>query len=485
MGARTDTAGPADGLAERLAGDWAQRIEQRLILPGARLPSVREGARQQGVSPYTVVAAYDRLQALGLVEARRQRGFFVREPRETHQARAASSRPPPAPAAAPPFDALTLMRSLMGHEQGPQGVGPAHGTLPPAWFDAQLLRQALRQVLAQDHAAGDPLLLRYGQPEGDPLLRDALSSRLADIGIACPPEQILSTVGATHGLDLIAQTLAQPGDAVLVDEPGWPVEYARLVDAGLRLLPVPRSSQGPDLARLAQLVQQHRPRLYVTVSVLHNPTGHSLTLAQAHELLRLTESPAGEARCWIVEDDTYSPFAPPHQPRLAALDGLRRTLYVSGFSKILGAGLRVGYVAGPAEAIARLASRKLVQQLCSAPLNERVIAQLLLRGGLRRHAERVNEKLETARLRCQRLAEGAGCHFSHPPAGLFGWLDTGVDSELLAQRMAPLGYRLAPERLFSASRRGGPHMRVNFAASLDPRFWKVLAEQRERLLQET
>ena len=156
MGARTDTAGPADGLAERLAGDWAQRIEQRLILPGARLPSVREGARQQGVSPYTVVAAYDRLQALGLVEARRQRGFFVREPREAHRARAASSRPPPAPAAAPPFDALTLMRSLMGHEQGPQGVGPAHGTLPPAWFDAQLLRQALRQVLAQDHGGRRP-----------------------------------------------------------------------------------------------------------------------------------------------------------------------------------------------------------------------------------------------------------------------------------------------------------------------------------------
>ncbi|MFY8016948.1 MAG: aminotransferase class I/II-fold pyridoxal phosphate-dependent enzyme, partial [Inhella sp.] len=170
--------------------------------------------------------------------------------------------------------------------------------------------------------------------------------------------------------------------------------------------------------QLAQLVQQHRPKLYVTVSVLHNPTGHSLTLAQAHELLRLTE-PSG---CLVVEDDTYSAFAPAHQPRLAALDGLKRTLYVSGFSKMLGAGLRVGYVAGPEVLIERLAARKLVQQLCSPPITERAVAQLLQRGGLRRHAERVNEKLQTARTRCQKLAEAAGCRFAAPPAGLFGWV---------------------------------------------------------------
>jgi DNA-binding transcriptional MocR family regulator len=216
----------------------------------------------------------------------------------------------------------------------------------------------------------------------------------------------------------------------------------------------------------------------VTVSVLHNPTGHSINLAQAHELLRITE-PAGTL---IVEDDTYAAFAPPHQPRLAALDQLQRTLYVSGFSKLLGAGLRVGFVAGAPAQIERLASRKLVQQLCSPPLTERAVAQLLRRGGLRRHAERVNEKLETARARCQKLAEQAGCRFSCPPAGLFGWLDTGVDSDALARLLAAQGQRVAPERLFSPVRRGGTHLRINFAAAQDPRFWKLLAEQREQLL---
>ena len=66
-------------LTEQLAGRFAERIRQRLLAPGARLPSVRECARRHAVSPYTVVAAYDQLLALGLVEARKQRGFFVRE----------------------------------------------------------------------------------------------------------------------------------------------------------------------------------------------------------------------------------------------------------------------------------------------------------------------------------------------------------------------------------------------------------------------
>jgi DNA-binding transcriptional MocR family regulator len=455
-----------DGLASRIAAEWAHRIEQRLVLPGARLPSVREGAKQQGVSPFTVVAAYDRLQALGLVEARQQRGFFVREPRTARTQAPRSSNPAP-------YDTLTLMRSLMDSEQG---VGPAHGTLPQSFFDPGLVRQALRQVLSTGEAQ-DALLLRYGLPEGDPLLREMLAQRLADIGIHAHPAQILSTVGATHALDLIAHTLAAPGDAVLVDDPGWPVEYARLVNAGLRLLPVARTAAGPDMNQLAQLVQQHRPKLYVTVSVLHNPTGHSLTLAQAHELLRLTE-PSG---CLVVEDDTYSAFAPAHQPRLAALDGLKRTLYVSGFSKMLGAGLRVGYVAGPEVLIERLAARKLVQQLCSPPITERAVAQLLQRGGLRRHAERVNEKLQTARTRCQKLAEAAGCRFAAPPAGLFGWVDTGVDTERLAQQLSAQGYRIAPERLFSPTRRSGPHMRVNFAASGDARFWRALEHTRNEI----
>ena len=137
---------------------------------------------------------------------------------------------------------------------------------------------------------------------------------------------------------------------MLVDEPGWSVEYARLAALGMRVLPVPRGEDGPDLAAMQRLIEaqpaQERPRLYVTVSVLHNPTGASLVAAG-----RAPGAAAGaRARPHIVEDDTYAHLAPAHLPRLAALDALERTIYVSGFSKILVPNWRVGFLAAPARA---------------------------------------------------------------------------------------------------------------------------------------
>ena len=124
--------------------------------------------------------------------------------------------------------------------------------------------------------------LRYGEPAGEPRLREALAHKLADFGVTATPQQIVTTIGATQALDVITRTLLRAGDSVLVDEPGWAVEYARLAALGMRVLPVPRGEDGPDLAVMERLIEAHRPRLYVTVSVLHNPTGASLSLQRAH-----------------------------------------------------------------------------------------------------------------------------------------------------------------------------------------------------------
>ncbi|WP_144006687.1 PLP-dependent aminotransferase family protein [Pelomonas sp. KK5] len=451
----------ATPLARQLADRFAERIAQRLLLPGTRLPSVRDCAKHHGVSPYTVVAAYDQLLAQGLLEARKQRGFFVRE------TALAGGRPPPAPRpASAPFDATTLIRGMF---QAEARHAPGLGTLPAEWLDLPMIQQAMRKVLAQGEEA-EKLALHYGEPAGDPRLRQALARRMADVGIACPPEQLVSTVGATHALDLVTRGLLQPGDAVLVDDPGWAIEYARLTEAGMRLLPVPRGADGPDLAVMERLIEQHRPRMYVTVSVLHNPTGHSLSLAQAHQVLRLAE--AGDLL--IVEDDTYAFLAPNHAPRLSALDGLRRTIYVSGFSKILTPAWRVGYLAASAERVRRLTDLKLLSTLTTSPLLERAVALCLEQGQLRRHAERVAARLDAARLRAVKLAASAGCHFVTPPQGLFGWIDVGTDTERLAQRLLDAGWLTAPGLLFSATRRGGTLMRINFATAQDPKFWALL-----------
>lgn len=468
----------AGTLGQQLAARMAERIRRGALSPGARLPSVREGARLHGVSPSTVVSAYDQLQAQGLVEARRQRGFFVREPLAAARGAAAAVARPAAPLA-PPLDATALIRGMF--QQGSATSGPGMGTLPEAWLDQPLLDRALRRTLGRPgprggSAAGESL--RYGNPAGDEALRQAMARRLAgELGIAAQAGQIVTTIGATHALDVVARTLLQPGDAVLVDEPGWAVEFARLTRMGMRLLPVPRGPDGPDLAVMAQLLQQHQPRLYVTVSVLHNPTGQSLSLAAAHQILKLAE----QHDLTIVEDDTYAWLAPPHAPRLAALDGLQRTVYVTGFSKILAPAWRVGVVAAAPGLTERLIDSKLLGTLTTPALLERAVAWCLDQGLLRRHAERVVAQLDAARNRVVRLAQDSGCRFVTPPQGLFGWVDTGVDTEPLAARLAADGWLVAPGRLFLAAPRATTLMRVNFASAQDARFWQAFAAARQAL----
>ncbi len=458
-------------LTAQLAARFSEPIRQRLLAPGARLPSVRECARRHGVSASTVVAAYEQLLAQGLVEARRQRGFYVRE--------LASERPrngmAKAVRATLPISATTLMRGMF---QPPSGLPmPGSGTLPVDWLDLPMLSTALRRVSAG--ALLGPLSLQYGEPAGDMRLRRALSVRLGDHGVPASPDQIITTIGATQGLDVVTRTLVRAGDAVLVDEPGWSVEYARLAAMGLRVLPVPRGDDGPDLAVMQKLIdaQQPRPpRLYVTVSVLHNPTGASRSLGAAHRLLQLAQ--ANDLH--IVEDDSYSHLAPAHLPRLAALDALQRTIYVSGFSKILAPNWRVGFIAAPRALVERLVDTKLLTTLTTPGITELALAHCLEQGLLRRHTERVMDRLAHARERTVKLAEAHGGRFAAPPRGLFGWVDVGVDTERLAELMLD-DWLIAPGALFHATHRPTTLMRINFATSQDTRFWRALAHARGSL----
>ena len=458
-------------LTEQLAARFAERIRARLLAPGARLPSVRECARRHEVSPTTVVAAYDQLLAQGLVEARAQRGFFVRAP----LTEAGAARLAPAPRSPVPISATTLIRGMF-QPPGAQPM-PGLGTLPADWLDAPLLASAMRKVSTQLGRSA----LQYGEPAGEARLRRALAARLAEHGIAARADQIVTTVGATHALDVVTRTLLKPGDSVLVDEPGWSVEYARLAALGLRVLPVPRGPEGPDLATMARLIEAQpdaaKPRLYVTVSVLHNPTGASLSLQSAHKVLQL----AAAHDFAIVEDDTYAHLAPTHLPRLAALDALERTIYISGFSKILTPSWRIGFLAAPTRWVDRLIDTKLLTTLTTPSMTELALAHCLEQGLLRRHAERIQRLLDAARARSVELARSHGCRFVAEPRGLFGWVDTGVDTERLAQRMHDDGWLIAPGSLFHATHRPTTLLRINFATTQDARFWQALQVARVSL----
>ncbi len=471
--------GADTSLTEQLAARFADPIRQRLMSAGARLPSVRECAHKHGVSASTVVAAYDQLLAQGLVEARKQRGFFVRDTR-AGVALAARQRDnaqaSPRALLPPPLSATALVRGMF---QPPGSLPmPGLGSLPVDWLDLPLLSTALKRVTAG--ALLGSLSLQYGEPAGDMRLRRALSVQLVDLGIAAAPEHIITTLGAIHALDVVTRSLLSAGDCVLVDEPGWPVEFARLTAMGLRVLPVPRGEAGPDLAVMQKHIDANRanpPRLYITVSVMHNPTGASLSLAAAHRVLEL----AKRNNLHIVEDDTYAYLAAQHLPRLAALDALERTIYISGFSKILAPNWRVGFIAAPPHLTERFVDTKLLTTLTTPSITEQALAHCLENGLLRRHAERVTLRLDAARARAVKLAQAHGCTFAAPPRGLFGWVDVGADTERLARVMSEAGWLLAPGSLFHATPRPTSLMRINFATTQDARFWKALSVARDGL----
>ena len=474
-------------LTEQLSARFAERIRNRLLSPGARLPSVRQCAASQGVSPSTVVAAYDVLLAQGLVEARKQRGFFVREfapntpdasantsfvaTKNGAIANAQTSALAGRLAGLPnPSNATALIRGMF--HQVSNKPQPGMGVLPPQWLQSTFMPAAVRKVT--NTKALFEFSLQYGQPKGDASLRQLLSQKLSSLSIPADAEQIITTVGATHALDVVSRTLLRAGDYVMVEEPGWAVEFARLDALGMRILPVPRGPEGPDLEVMAKYCQEHQPKLFVSVSVLHNPTGYSLSPGSAHRVLTL----ANAHDFYIVEDDTYSHIAPEHATRLCALDGLQRTIYVSGFAKILAPNWRVGYLAAPPALVERLLDTKLLMTLTTPALLEKALAICIEQGQLRRHAERIRTQLGLARARSVKLALAHGCTFASEPAGLFGWVDTGVDTDQLAQAMLDEGYLLAPGALFHAGRKPSTLMRINFATTQDAAFWKVFARVR-------
>lgn len=210
---------------------------------------------------------------------------------------------------------------------------------------------------------------------------------------------------------------------------------------------------------LEQLARAHQPKLFISNTVVHNPTGFGLSLPAAYDMLRLAE----QHNFLILEDDTYADFVA--QPtRLATLDRLRRVILVGGFAKTLAGTLRVGYIAASPERIQTLIDAKLLSGLTSPELGERVVHRILADGQYRKHLQRLRERIDEARHRCLKLVESIGLTVhTEPLAGMFVWVDTGRDTEVLARQMAADGVLLAPGVLFSANQQPSTMMRLPVA----------------------
>ena len=295
--------------------------------------------------------------------------------------------------------------------------------LPADWLDGAAIANALRSIGRQQ----GNLLLNYGAPQGFLPLRQQLQLKLAELEIAAPPEQIVTTVGVTQALDLVAREFTRAGDTIFVDDPAWFLMFGSFAALGARVIGIPRLADGPDLARLAQMAALHKPKLYVINSVLHNPSSTSLSAAKAFQVLRLAE----EHGFTIVEDDIYCDLHPGSavQPatRLAALDQLQRVIYLGGFSKSMAANLRVGFIATSPEWAQRLADRKMLATLTSSDIGERVVYKILSEGLYRKHLDRIRARLDAIRGKTVRQMERVGLTVdTAPPAGMFVWADAGA-----------------------------------------------------------
>ncbi|MEH3107658.1 MAG: PLP-dependent aminotransferase family protein [Sphingomonas fennica] len=448
----------AETRTARIARTIRERIEARTLTPGARLPSIRAMAGASGVACSTVVEAYDRLAGEGVIRARPGSGFYVAAP----LAPLALDRL--APEVEREVDPLWMLRQSLGGRR--HALMPGCGWLPEEWLAGAALRKAMRQAA---RGADEGLLAGYASPLGSAPLCALLARRMADQGVEAGPDQILLTDSGSHALDLVCRLLLQPGDTVLVDDPCYFNFLALLRAHRARVIGVPMTPAGPDVAAFAAAAAAHAPRLYLTNSGVHNPTGAGLAAATAHRLLRIAEA----QDMVIVEDDIFADFEHAAAPRLAAFDGLERVIRIGSFSKSLSAAVRCGHVAARRDWIEALADLRIATSMAGSPLTAAMLHAVLTDGSYRRHVEGVRARLARATVRVAKRLRAVGIEpWSEPAAGIFLWarLPGGADAVALARAALAEDIMLAPGPVFSTGGGWRDHMRFNVAMSDDDRL---------------
>lgn len=440
-----------------------QQINNRSLMPGSRLPSVRALAERLTLSVSTVVEAYERLASQGLIESKTGSGFFVAgplAPLSMSQFTAKIDRN---------IDPLWISRQSL--EAQLNVLKPGCGWLPDDWMPYENIRKALRKV----SKANSEILSNYSTPLGLLALRELLSRRILVRGVEANPNQILLTDSGTQAIDLICRYFLKPNDVVLVDDPCYFNFHALLKAHRANIVSVPYTAQGPQLEIFEQVLAEHNPRLYITNSGIHNPTGATLSPSTAHHLLKLIDS----TNLIIIEDDIFADFELNPAPRLAALDGLQRVIQIGSFSKTISASLRCGYIAVKNDWVENLVNLKIATSFGGGRLSAEMVLLSLKDSGYRKHMDMVRTRLASEMLKVIRKLEAINIQpWIIPQAGMFLWckLPKGLDAGLIAQACLKQGVVLAPGNAFSQSLSAKDFLRFNVVQCNEDRIFEVLAE---------
>jgi DNA-binding transcriptional MocR family regulator len=414
LGVDARTLPRARPLYRRIVTVLERGIAAGAVPPGHQLPPERDLAAGLKVSRATVVSAYRELEARGLVRGYVGRGTFV------------SAKPD---AASAPFawrgkiaasalqaNDTTTVRDLVRAAADPRLISVAAGVPALDCFPTEAFQRAMNHVLTTQGDAA----WRHGPTEGLQKFRVALARRFGG-----EPEHILVLAGAQQGLDLLARCLIDPGDAVVIDRPGYLGAIQTFRNAGARLIgwDVTRA----DTDELEELLLRYRPKLIYTNPTHQNPTGGNLPIRTRREMLEL----AARYRVPIVEDDTYRELAltgPPPPPSLFTLDEAHTVVIrINSFSKMLAPGLRLGWISAVRPIVDQLALIKQQVDPHTQNLSQLVIAELVENGVLDRHLATL--KAEHRRRRdamVQALRQhvpGAQLRFSVPDGGMYLWCE--------------------------------------------------------------
>lgn len=441
--------------------EWiSERIKQQVYATGQRVPSIRGLAKQLNVSPFTVNQAYEKLVAIGKIQPKQGSGYFVNPPMTTTiTAKIYTDRDDK------PINTAWLMQHLFGSKN--DSHSPGSGALPQDWLRYERMPTVAKQISSNIHS----FIYQQSDIQGYLPLRELYYRKLYSLGISSNPNRLITTEGVSSAITLVARYLLQTGDAVIVDNPGWFWLIANLQARGLRVFGVDRDPEGPDIKQLKYLLQIKKAKLYVTNSVLQNPTGYNIHPSRAFQVLNLLH----EHNAYLFEDDIYGAFDNETPAlRYAALDP-ERVFYATGVSKILGSNWRQGIISCPDNHLEGVLQSKMLTQMNCSELSERIVQALLTDSSYRKQINALKHRLYLAHERMQKELPKFG--FSYPNntrSGFFLWLDTGKDSNQLAIDAGKAGWLVAPGKLFYPQQLASTHIRINVART-DQKFLFWLA----------
>ncbi|HLK48526.1 MAG TPA: PLP-dependent aminotransferase family protein [Bryobacteraceae bacterium] len=440
-------------LYRQLFDQIAQQIRSGRIGKGTRLPATRELAGQLGLNRTTVSAAYELLEAEGLISGQVGRGSFVTAGAEAGRGvdwNGLLDRADSPVSGLTPCTAREVIRFVVSQ--------PSSDLFPLDAFRASCTAVLERKDL------GD--VLQLGSPSGYEPLRRHLLQEARKQGTAGAGDDLLITNGCQQALDLIGRVLLRPGDPVAVEDPIYPGLKNLLSGMGAQLVGIPVGPDGMDVEVAARVLARERPRFLVVTSNFQNPTGATMPPSARESLL----AAAHAVGVPVIENDAYGELRYRGQPvpSLKQLDQRGGTVLLRSFSKVSFPGLRVGWVLGPKTLVERLRNAKEASDLHTDQLSQAVLLEFVETGRLEAHracvlqagAERLAATLEACR---EHLPEGT--RWSRPEGGMNVWvrLPAPLDAGDLLPRAQQEGIAYLPGRYFEVSRRQLGALRLSFA----------------------